>query len=43
MVRINRKRVDADRGDKDITVDRNSVKANQLLEITTAKNVQALD
>ncbi|MDR2794867.1 MAG: hypothetical protein LBB12_03760 [Holosporaceae bacterium] len=39
MVRINRKRVDGDRGDKDIKIDRNSIKANQFLEIATAKNV----
>jgi hypothetical protein len=39
MVRINRKIVDADRGDKDIKIDRNSIKANQFLEISTAKSV----
>jgi hypothetical protein len=39
MVRINRKRIDADRGDKDIRIDRNSIKPNQFLEITTAKSV----
>jgi hypothetical protein len=39
MVRINRKKVSVDRSDKDIKVDRNSIKANQFLEISTAKNV----
>jgi hypothetical protein len=39
MVRINKKRVDADRGDKDIKIDRNSITANQFLEIATAKSV----
>ncbi|MDR1982342.1 MAG: hypothetical protein LBQ08_00895 [Holosporaceae bacterium] len=39
MVRINKKRMNSDRGDRDITIDRNLVKADQLLEISTAKNV----
>jgi hypothetical protein len=39
MVRINRKRVSVDRGDKDIKIDRNSIKADQFLEISTTKSV----
>jgi hypothetical protein len=40
MVRINGKRVSADRGDKDIKIDQNSIKADQFLEIATAKSVR---
>jgi hypothetical protein len=40
MVRINRKRISADRGDKDIKIDRNSINASQFLEISTTKNVR---
>jgi hypothetical protein len=39
MVRINRKRVNADHGDKDIKIGRNSIELNQFLEISTAKSV----
>ncbi|MDR2267988.1 MAG: hypothetical protein LBD81_00880 [Holosporaceae bacterium] len=39
MVRINGKKVKADRGGKDIKVGRNAVDANQFLEIATAKSV----
>jgi hypothetical protein len=39
MVRINKKRVGSDHGDRDIKVDQNLIKADQLLEISTAKNV----
>jgi hypothetical protein len=39
MVRINGKRINADLGNRDIRVDRNSIKASQFLEAFTAKSV----
>ncbi|MDR3179557.1 MAG: hypothetical protein LBT70_01530 [Holosporaceae bacterium] len=39
MVRTNSKRNSTDHGNKNIKIDRNSIKANQFLEITTAKSI----
>lgn len=39
MVRINRKRIGADHGDRDITIAQNLIEADQFLEIATVKDV----
>jgi hypothetical protein len=39
MVKINRKRVGANYGDRDIKIDRNSIGADQFLEVITARGV----
>ncbi|MDR2682000.1 MAG: hypothetical protein LBB29_03065 [Holosporaceae bacterium] len=39
MVKINKKKINIHDDDKDIKIDRNSIKASQYLEIATEKNV----